>query len=54
MLCGASTSIIWQTILKEPSGIPAILVGLAASATGYAIGHFWGSLHIDETTEVSK
>ena len=42
MIAGASVSIIWQTVLKEPMGIPAILVGLAASLLGYGIGHFMG------------
>ena len=39
MICGGTTSIVWQTVLKEPAGIPAILVGLAASMAGYAVGH---------------
>lgn len=42
MLVGAATSIIWQTVLKEPGGIPAILVGLAASGLGYIIGQMFG------------
>ena len=42
MLCGAVVSIIWQTALKEPMGIPAILVGLAASLGGWGFGQFCG------------
>lgn len=42
MLCGAAVSILWQTVLKEPGGVPAILVGLTASLAGYMIGHFFG------------
>jgi SSS family solute:Na+ symporter len=39
MILGASASIVWQTVLKEPAGIPAILVGLTASLAAYAVGH---------------
>ena len=42
MLCGAAVSIVWQTALKEPMGIPAILVGLAASFGGWLIGQTFG------------
>jgi SSS family solute:Na+ symporter len=42
MLAGAITSIVWQTVLKEPGAVPSILVGLAASGIGYVIGHFAG------------
>ena len=39
ILCGAGTSIAWQMFLHEPAGIPAILVGLLASALAYGLGH---------------
>jgi len=42
MLAGGITSIVWQALLKEPAGIPAILVGLIAAVIGYYIGHFIG------------
>ena len=42
IIMGAGTSILWQTILKEPAGVPAILVGLALSAAAYGFGHIFG------------
>lgn len=51
MVCGGATSIVWQTFLKEPGGVPAILVGLAASGIGYLIGHFFGKPHVSEKEE---
>ncbi len=42
MIAGATTSILWQTVLKEPGGYPAILVGLVASAAAYLIGYYFG------------
>ncbi len=41
ILGGASASLVWQ-FAKEPHGVPAILVGLAASVLLYGIGHRWG------------
>lgn len=41
ILGGASTSLGWQ-FAKEPGGVPAILVGLAASLVLYGIGHALG------------
>ena len=35
MLVGATTSLVWQFALKEPAGVPAILVGLAANIIVY-------------------
>lgn len=45
MILGSATSILWQTILNEPWGVPAILVGLAVAAMAYAIGHAVGNPH---------
>ena len=42
MLAGGMTSIVWQAVLKEPAGIPAILAGLIAAAIGYLVGNFIG------------
>ena len=42
MIAGATTSILWQTVLKSPGGYPAILVGLLASALAYIAGHYLG------------
>jgi SSS family solute:Na+ symporter len=42
MIAGGVVSIGWQTVLKEPLGIPAILVGLAASLLGWLIGQWLG------------
>lgn len=42
ILSGGTVSILWQTVLKEPAGIPAILVGILANLIGYGIGHTWG------------
>jgi len=52
MLCGGITSILWQTVLKEPGGTPAILVGLAACAVGYFIGHIIGSSTLTRKGEI--
>jgi SSS family solute:Na+ symporter len=38
MLSGSISSILWQTVLKEPWGIPAIFAGLVIGAAAYAIG----------------
>jgi SSS family solute:Na+ symporter len=38
ILGGAAVSLVWQ-LSNEPGGVPAILVGLAASLLLYAIGH---------------
>ena len=46
MLCGAAVSIVWQTLLKEPFGVPAILVGLAASLVGWLIGQVFGKKRV--------
>lgn len=35
MIAGAAVSLLWQFGLKEPAGIPAILVGLAANVVVY-------------------
>src|ERR1700733_4755441 len=43
MILGGTTSIIWQTILKEPFGVPAILPGLVMSTFGYIVGHSLGT-----------
>jgi SSS family solute:Na+ symporter len=42
MIMGGIVSIVWQTVLKEPWGIPAILVGLVASFSGWLIGQWLG------------
>lgn len=47
ILAGGTGSIGWQMILQEPHGIPAILVGLLASAIGYVIGQLVGSRSAD-------
>lgn len=41
ILGGAAASLGWQ-FAKEPAGVPAILVGLAASVILYAVGHAFG------------
>jgi len=41
ILGGAAVSLGWQ-FAKEPGGVPAILVGLAASMALYSIGHLLG------------
>lgn len=38
MTCGGASSIIWQMLLKEPFGIPAILVGMLFAFCGFIIG----------------
>jgi len=38
MLMGAGVSMVWQLMLNEPAGIPAILAGLVGSAAGYLVG----------------
>lgn len=43
ILAGGLTSIIWQAILKEPAGVPAILVGLVAAAIAYFVGNLIGN-----------
>ena len=43
MASGGITSILWQTLLKEPAGVPAILAGLAMSVLGYVVGHAIGA-----------
>jgi SSS family solute:Na+ symporter len=43
ILAGGMSSIVWQTVLHEPHGIPAIVVGLLASLIGYLIGQIVGS-----------
>lgn len=40
IIAGGGTTIAWQFLLAEPFGIPPILVGIAASLIGYAIGHY--------------
>lgn len=42
IISGGISSVLWQTVLKEPAGIPAILVGLVFAILGYAIGHAAG------------
>ncbi len=42
ILAGGLSSVVWQTALHEPRGIPAILVGLAAAAIGFAAGQAIG------------
>jgi SSS family solute:Na+ symporter len=42
ILAGGGSSIVWQTFLHEPYGIPAILIGLSASAAGYFVGQMAG------------
>jgi SSS family solute:Na+ symporter len=49
MILGATTSILWQTVLKEPGGYPAILVGLAASGAGYCVGLVLGKWRNEDT-----
>ena len=51
MLAGGITSIVWQAVLKEPAGVPAILLGLVASVIGYVIGHVMGT---NESTPYSQ
>lgn len=48
MIAGGTVSIIWQTALKEPLGIPAILVGLAASLAGWLVGQWLGKAKATE------
>jgi solute:Na+ symporter, SSS family len=48
MILGATTSVLWQTVLKEPGGCPAILMGLAMSGAGYFIGLALGKSHIGD------
>jgi SSS family solute:Na+ symporter len=43
IVCGGAASLLWQTALGEPAGIPAILVGLAASGAAYMAGHATGT-----------
>ncbi|GFO81893.1 MAG: sodium:solute symport protein [Methyloceanibacter sp.] len=43
MITGSASSILWQTVLREPGGVPAIFVGLAAGAVAYAVGHLIGA-----------
>ncbi len=43
ILAGGATSLVWQTLLHEPYGVPAILIGLFAAALGYLIGQMAGS-----------
>jgi SSS family solute:Na+ symporter len=42
MIAGGGGSIIWQSVLKEPSGIPAILAGLVVGLVFYIIGSLVG------------
>jgi SSS family solute:Na+ symporter len=39
IVAGGGVSLLWQAVLGEPGGVPAILVGLAAALAAYAIGH---------------
>lgn len=39
IIAGGASSVIWQMGLREPHGVPAILVGLACGAVAYLIGH---------------
>jgi SSS family solute:Na+ symporter len=43
ILAGGTASVVWQTALHEPNGIPAILIGLTAAAIGFALGLAIGS-----------
>jgi SSS family solute:Na+ symporter len=43
MICGSVSSVLWQTVLKEPAGVPAILVGLAVAAIAFAVGSMIGN-----------
>lgn len=42
IVCGGSVSIVWQTVLHEPAGVPAILAGLAAAGLAFLAGHVAG------------
>jgi SSS family solute:Na+ symporter len=52
MVSGGATSILWQTVLKEPAGVPAILAGLAMSITGYFVGHLIGESRAQGELEI--
>lgn len=43
IICGGVTSVVWQTALHEPAGVPAILVGLSAAALAFIVGHVAGA-----------
>lgn len=43
ILLGGGSSLVWQLLLHEPSGIPAILVGLVGSILGFLIGRLINS-----------
>jgi SSS family solute:Na+ symporter len=42
ILSGGIASVIWQLLLKEPFGVPAILAGMIASAIGFVVGSRFG------------
>ena len=52
IITGGSTSIIWQTILNLPYGIPAILPGLGASLFAYFLAHNLNFLSHDRSSKV--
>jgi len=39
IVSGGSCAILWQTVLRDPGGVPAIIPGLAAGFLGFAAGH---------------
>jgi len=43
MAAGGLVSGLWQTVLKEPGGIPAIVAGIVAALIGYGVGRILGS-----------
>jgi SSS family solute:Na+ symporter len=53
MLLGGTSSLLWQTVLKEPHGIPAILVGMVVAGIAYGVGHAFGN-PIDESQQQSN
>jgi SSS family solute:Na+ symporter len=54
ILAGGTASLVWQTLLHEPYGVPAILIGLVAAALGYLVGQLTGSgMMLSKQGEVS-
>jgi len=53
MIVGGGTSILWQTVLGSPWGVPAILVGLMAASGGFFVGHALSNPSL-ETTNLAQ
>lgn len=49
ILAGGTASLLWQFVLHEPRGVPAILVGILCSIIALGIGHSVGKPYIATT-----